>query len=431
MKPETITKSQFVAGERCAKLQYLSCNAPGLRAPVSSLEQKTLAVGQLVTAAARERFPNGILISSLDPEQALKETQQAIDAGALTIYEPAFCYDNILVRVDILSRPTSSTPWNFHEVKATTYSNISKEQEQEYQNDIAIQIWVLRNHNIELAEVYLTHLNSDCRHPDLYNLFFDVDYSEAIAPMLQKIGDHLAKQRAVLTLVSAPEISIGRQCEKPRPCPFSKHCWRAIPSPSIFDIPACRKKWEFFNAVRLTIDSLSIGDFRSEIHQRILVCCQEEHPYFDADLISQELDSWVYPLVYLDFESIDPPIPCFPETRPFQHLPFQFSCHIQGKAHAPLAHKEFLFDGSDDPRPAFIEALLEAVPQQGSIVVYYAPYESTRLKELARDFPQYTDGLLAIRSRLVDLMEVIKKGVYYPEFLGSFSIKKVAQVLFG
>ncbi|NGX43718.1 MAG: hypothetical protein K940chlam7_02018 [Chlamydiae bacterium] len=52
------------------------------------------------------------------------------------------------------------------------------------------------------------------------------------------------------------------------------------------------------------------------------------------------------------------------------------------------------FEGSDDPRPAFIEALLEVVPHQRSIVVYYAPCESTRLKELARNFPRYTLAVL-------------------------------------
>jgi hypothetical protein len=31
----------------------------------------------------------------------------------------------------------------------------------------------------------------------------------------------------------------------------------------------------------------------------------------------------------------------------------------------------------------------------------------------------------------MDLMDVIKKGVYYPEFLGSFSIKKAAPAILG
>lgn len=63
------------------------------------------------------------------------------------------------------------------------------------------------------------------------------------------------------------------------------------------------------------------------------------------------------------------------------------------------------------------------IPIEGSIVVYHASYESTRLKELAVDFPEYGEALLNIKKRLVDLEVVIKEGIYYPEFMGSFSIK--------
>jgi hypothetical protein len=50
---------------------------------------------------------------------------------------------------------------------------------------------------------------------------------------------------------------------------------------------------------------------------------------------------------------------------------------------------------------------------------------------LARDFPQYTQAINNLISRVVDLKKVIMETVYYPGFLGSFSIKKVAPVLLG
>jgi len=431
MKDTKITKSDFVSGERCAKLLYLSQHASHLQAPKSSLEQKTLAMGQLVTRAARNSFPDGVLIATLNTEQALIETQDAIESGALTLFEAAFCYDDVIVRVDVLTRPSLSAHWDFHEVKATTYRDVSKEQELEYRSDIAVQVWVLRKLDIKLDGIYLTHLNPDCRFPHLQNLFCDVDYSEVVRPVLHNIEQHLSEQRRLLTLASEPETQIGKQCEKPRACPFAPHCWKDVPSPSVFDIPACRQKWNLFESGRVAVDQLDNADFRSTIQQRALACYQDEQRYFDADLIRHELAQWTQPISYLDFESIDPPIPKFPKTRPFQHLPFQFSCHIQQEGTRALQHREFLFDVADDPRPAFVEALLDAVPPQGSIVVYYAPYESTRLKELARDFPQYGTPLLQLRERLVDLMDVIKKGVYYPEFLGSFSIKKVAPAILG
>ena len=187
MKDTKITKSDFVSGERCAKLRYLSQHHPQLQAPKSSLEEKTLATGHLVTLAARNRFPDGVIIAALNTEQALKETQNAIASGALVLFEAAFCYNDVFVRVDVLTRSSVTSPWNFHEVKATTYRDVSVEQVQEYQNDIAVQVWVLQKLNVKLGGIYLTHLNPDCRFPDLQNLFLDIDYSEVIGSLLHNM----------------------------------------------------------------------------------------------------------------------------------------------------------------------------------------------------------------------------------------------------
>lgn len=104
---------------------------------------------------------------------------------------------------------------------------------------------------------------------------------------------------------------------------------------------------------------------------------------------------------------------------------------MQRSPDAELEHTEFLWTAEDDPRPAFIQKLLNSIPETGSVIVYSASYESTRLKELAEDFPEYREKLTNIRDRLVDLKVVIQKGVFYPEFMGSFSIKKVAPALLG
>ena len=75
--------------------------------------------------------------------------------------------------------------------------------------------------------------------------------------------------------------------------------------------------------------------------------------------------------------------------------------------------------------------MLEAIPQSGSIVVYHQTYEISRFKELARDFPEHAQAINDLIPRVVDLKKVIMDTVYYPAFMGSFSIKKVAPVLLG
>ena len=68
-----------------------------------------------------------------------------------------------------------------------------------------------------------------------------------------------------------------------------------------------------------------------------------------------------------------------------------------------------------------------AVPPQGSIVVY-SHFEQTRLNNLAKEFPQYANRLLALRDRLFDL-PVIRKNYNHPGFRGSYSLKAVLPVL--
>jgi hypothetical protein len=151
--------------------------------------------------------------------------------------------------------------------------------------------------------------------------------------------------------------------------------------------------------------------------------------FVDAEKIAELLKEWQYPLIFLDFESIDYPIPKHNMSRPYQHIPFQFSCHIDNGT--IMNHHEYLHDNPLDPREEFILKLLASVPEEGSIVVYSKTYEATRLKELARDFPRYATSLLQIENRIVDLLDVMKETVYDVNFKGSFSIKSVAPALLG
>ena len=142
-------------------------------------------------------------------------------------------------------------------------------------------------------------------------------------------------------------------------------------------------------------------------------------------------ETWTYPISYFDLEAISYPIPRYNKSRPYQDLPFQFSCHIQRFSEAKLEHHEFLFDQDADPRETFINEMLKTLPAEGSIVVYHQTYEISKLTELAKDFPQYEALINSLLPRIVDLKKVIEASVYHPEFLGSYSIKKVAPVLLG
>ena len=70
--------------------------------------------------------------------------------------------------------------------------------------------------------------------------------------------------------------------------------------------------------------------------------------------------------------------------HPYDHLPFQWSVHVQRQPGSSTEHFEFLAPDSGDPRTTFIASLCEALGEDsGSIVVYNEQFESQRLWELA------------------------------------------------
>ncbi|MBK1730182.1 DUF2779 domain-containing protein [Halorhodospira halophila] len=109
----------------------------------------------------------------------------------------------------------------------------------------------------------------------------------------------------------------------------------------------------------------------------------------------------------MDFETAQPALPRYPGTSPFQALPFQFSCHIQRAPGVAPEHTDFLATADTDPRRPLAEALLNALGDRGSIVVY-SSFERRVLGELADALPDLAEPLAALQDRLWDLLRVVR-----------------------
>src|SRR5690606_29748850 len=94
-------------------------------------------------------------------------------------------------------------------------------------------------------------------------------------------------------------------------------------------------------------------------------------------------------------------------------------------------HIEFLHTDKTDPRQSLLPALLAVCGTKGSIVAYYSSFEATRISELAEFKPEFETALEGLKSRLVDLLPVIRENIYDEDFRASFSLKAVAPALLG
>ena len=175
------------------------------------------------------------------------------------------------------------------------------------------------------------------------------------------------------------------------------------------------------------------GDIKLNARQQIqkdCVICGE--PHIDRAEIRSFLETLRYPLYYMDFETFMTAVPLYDGTSPYQAIPFQFSVHVVETPGAKPRHHSFLAEGADDPRPALLSALKDALGSEGTILVYYEAFEKSRLKEMAAAFPEYAAWVEGVLARIADLLSPFKDFSYYhPSQAGSASLKKVMPAVTG
>jgi CRISPR/Cas system-associated exonuclease Cas4 (RecB family) len=426
----TISKSQFIKGRHCLKRIWLYNYRKDLMEERSAFQESILVQGTEVGKLARDLFSNGILIHEdhTDLNGAVEHTKNELNNGAVVIFEGAFVFDNILVRADILKRNDDGT-FDLIEVKSST--SLKKE----HLPDCAIQLYVLQKLGIHIRHVCVMHLNREYvrrGEVDLSQLFVIQPVNDKIENELENVPKYLHEIALVLSKNEEPFWRIGSICNNPYPCEFKKYCWKEVNNKSIHSISRITDKQRQYlidSGVNLISDVPD--NFKLSIPQKIQVDCEKSQTkLIDGNSIKDHLSHLQYPLYFLDFETYGYVVPQYEGTRPYQHLPFQYSLHVQHSPEAELEHYEFLFEKKENPSRALAEHLIQNIGLDGSVIVYYASFEGGRIDEMAAEFIDLAPQLISIKNRLWDLqIPFAKKWICAPEFNGSASIKNVLPVL--
>ena len=203
---------------------------------------------------------------------------------------------------------------------------------------------------------------------------------------------------------------------RPYLCEFWEYCTRNMPEFWVLNLNGITQE-------RLDeLAEIDVRDIRNipdsfqltPIQDRIRTCVIKQTQYM-SDELEKELTDVTYPIHFLDFETINPAIPRYAGTRPYQVIPFQWSDHILYKD-GKLEHKEYLCDEDKDPRQDFVTNLLDALGEQGTIFTY-ATYEKMIITRLAEHFPKFRNELLLIPKRFKDLCAIIRNNFYHRDFL--------------
>jgi hypothetical protein len=250
--------------------------------------------------------------------------------------------------------------------------------------------------------------------------------------MQESVKENVKRFKKVLLKKQIPDIDIGEHCYNPYICGFYNYCRKHIPEDSIFDFSGMHltRKYELYRDGIIRFEDIPEDYSLNKNNKLQLEVYSTGKPVIIKEAIENFLSDLNYPLYFMDFETFQPAVPLFNNSKPYQQIPFQYSFHLKEKKDSVLKHFEFLAEPGEDPRVKFIESLLKVIRGNGDIMVYNKAFEITRLKEIARDFPQFLDEIEKLILRIKDLMVPFQRKYYYAsEMKGSYSIKAVLPAL--
>ena len=413
-----LSKSRYVAGLQCHRLLHIKVHDKEKIPEPDKFTQYLFDQGTAAGELATNFFPGGTVIPAFPIDESIAKTQAALESGAEHIFEAAFNFENIHVKVDVLQNLGGK--FDIIEIKSgTSVKDV-------HLDDLAIQKYVLEGNGMEVNSTILMHMNKEYRHPD-GELFVLADQTKKVDKRMPQVHDNLEKMRQMLDQDELPESRIGPQCKKPYECALMKQCWQKIPNMSIFNIPGFRGKWDYYNQGIILLEDVPQDFMGTPSQMPFINSFRSGEPYIDQNGLQNMLDELEEPIYFMDFETLQLAAPKYNGTKPWQQHTVQWSVHVLDNGE--LQHHEFIHTEDSDSREPFIRSLLDVLGNSGSIVVYSASFEGGRLKEIAEAFPQYQEQIDNILSRLWDQLVVFRKFYCDSRFKGSNSIKSVLPVL--
>ncbi len=421
-----ISKSQYIKGLQCPKALWLYRHRPDLAPKISETQQYIFDSGHEVGELAQKYFAGGIEITDpyYETQNAIASTERAIKNGYDFIYEAtAKSPDGAYSRIDILSKVPGTDQWDLIEVKQSTGIK------DYYIDDMSLQKYAFVGAGYNIRKSILMHINSEYLRDgdlDLKQLFVLEDCTEIVS---EKVLDIKAKLENLINIINSkeePQVNIGDQCGYPFACDYMHYCWKEIPEYSVYNVLRGSKLERLLAEDIFEINDIPDNYDVTDRESIAINSYKNDSVHINKDEINNFIELLVYPLYYLDYETIFPAVPLFDNSKPYQQIPFQFSLHLQTQPGGELQHIEFLHTDNGDPREAFAEALIKNCGDKGSVVVYNQGFESRINRELGLAFPEYKDKLDDINDRMVDLLVPFRsRYLYHPKMQGSASIKSV------
>lgn len=430
MSSHLLSKSSFIRGVQCEKHLYLYKYHYNEMDKVSEMQEAVFKRGTDVGKLAQQLFPDGIDASpksAFEYSKAIAETKELIQKKQKIIYEASFFFSEVLSIADIVVNESGTL--EIFEVKSSV--SISET----YLQDAALQYWVISNSGYKIKDFSIIYINNQYvrnGNLELDELFKIESVLNLILPMQDWVQEKVNRFKEVLRKKTIPSIDIGEHCHNPYICSFFQYCRKHIPDNSVFDLSGLHldKKYDLYRNGIIKLEDIPDDVKLPKSAGLQLDVYKSKRNIIDKIAIKDFLSGLNYPVYFMDFETFQPAVPMFDNSKPYMQIPFQYSVHYKKSKESIPEHFDFLAEAANDPRVKFIINLLKITKGKGDIITYNKTFEISRLKEIAETFPEYNDEIHDRISRIKDLMLPFQKKYYYTnDMKGSYSIKYVLPAL--
>jgi predicted RecB family nuclease len=419
MKNSLITKDLFLTALQCPSRSWHEIHLSTPK-PMSIYDKFIIEEGLDIHKKAQHLFPYGLLVTG-NNISAVKMTVELLNKPDVsTLYEATFMIHSGITRADVLKK----TPSGLHLIEIKS----GLDPKEDYLDDLAYTTMVCKQAGLSITTCSLLLLNRDYRYGmPVSALFKEVDCTEEVmrrSDLFWSQYDAIVKK--VFSKNKLP-LDYKYECKN---CDYTDTCLKNNPEYHIFDLPRLSHT-KFCRLRELGIDNIEDipADFGlSPNQEKVRAAVLVGNPYIDKEGLRKELEQLVYPLHFLDFETVTTAIPLYEGIGPYTQIPTQYSLHVCSEAGDIVHHYEYLSDSHKDGRRKLAETLIEHCGSEGSIFCY-SSFEKTVINGLISLFPDLIEELQGLVDRLVDLCAILQRNYYHPDFHGSYSIKTVLPVM--
>jgi hypothetical protein len=433
-----LSKSNYMLYLRHPAWLWLEKHNKKILPEVDADTQAIFDAGNLFESYAEKLFPDGITLGyktngefDFNKYKDLPaKTEQAIKDNTRVLFQGRFEADGITCIFDVLELNEDGT-YDLYEIKSSTSAK------KEHEHDLAFQTIVLEKSGLNINNIFVIHVNNE------YVRVGDIDYNEittttevttAVRSMIDETLVNIEKAKAVLVATEIPDPS-------PRYAKLGAFSnWLNIykilnpdlDKYSIYNLcsPGVRKIGNFEDDGVIAIHDIPEDENLTVKQHYQVQATKSGERIISKEEIKDFLKTFQYPLYFLDYETLAGVIPAYDGIQPYQQIPFQYSLHVLESPDGELKHKEYLHGDNTLPVENLLKQLKKDIGEKGSVVVWNQGFEKRCNITMADILPEYSEFLLDVNDRIVDLMIPFMEGWYVDkDFFGSASIKAVLPVL--